>query len=58
MVRNHAFPVLQDGLFGLDRQAVVFVSEVYHTSLQKSAMFLGLGTSAIISVKNYSNKVE
>ena len=55
VARNHAFNVREEGLTGLNGQSVLFASEVAHTSLQKVAMILGIGISAVIPIRTNSN---
>lgn len=50
VARNHQFPILDQGLVGLDKPPVFFTSEAAHTSFKKAAMVLGLGSNAAVGV--------
>ncbi|ENH98044.1 glutamate decarboxylase [Gracilibacillus halophilus YIM-C55.5] len=51
VARNQAFSVMENGLTEIKGKPVIFASDVCHASIQKACMLLGLGTSAVISVK-------
>ncbi|MEM7795790.1 MAG: aminotransferase class I/II-fold pyridoxal phosphate-dependent enzyme [Cyanobacteria bacterium P01_C01_bin.118] len=53
VARNIAFNTLENGIS--DQKPVFFVSEVAHTSFQKAAMIMGLGTNAAIPIATNQN---
>lgn len=55
VARNVAFDAVDNGVVGLAQQPVFFVSEVAHTSMQKAAMMMGLGTNAAVAVHTNAN---
>ena len=55
VARNMAFDAVATGIVGLDMQPVFFVSEVAHTSMQKAAMMMGLGSQAAIPLRTNAN---
>ena len=51
VARNVKLNTRETGIHGLSGQPVLFASEAAHSSLQKSAMVLGLGSAGVIAVK-------
>lgn len=50
VARNRALPVQKTGLVHLPGRPLIFASAVAHTSLQKAAMLLGLGSEGVVPV--------
>jgi glutamate/tyrosine decarboxylase-like PLP-dependent enzyme len=55
IARNAKLGVFVDGIWNRPRRPLIFTSEVAHSSVQKAAMVMGLGTSAVIPVHADSN---
>ena len=55
VARNVHFDAVEKGLVGLTRQPVFFVSAAAHTSMQKAAMMMGLGSQAAIAIRTNAN---
>ncbi len=55
VARNMHFDAVKKGVVGLPQQPVFFVSEVAHTSMQKAAMIMGLGSEAAIALRTNAN---
>jgi glutamate/tyrosine decarboxylase-like PLP-dependent enzyme len=51
VARNAKLGTVENGIHGLSGAPVFFASEAAHSSVQKAAMVLGLGTAGAISVK-------
>ena len=55
VARNIAFDAVKTGVVGLAHRPVFFVSAVAHTSMQKAAMMMGLGSDAAIALRTNAN---
>ena len=55
IARNRILGSFEKGLMGLKRKPYIFSSEESHTSIQKAAMVLGLGSKSVISIPTDSN---
>jgi glutamate/tyrosine decarboxylase-like PLP-dependent enzyme len=50
VARNHLLQCAQTGLTHSDKMPVIFASQAAHSSIQKAAMLLGIGTEGVVSV--------
>ena len=55
VARNAILSVKEKGIAGLGKQPVILAAEAAHTSLEKAAMVLGLGTSGVVRVATNEN---
>ena len=55
VARNYTLSAQQQGIASLGKQPVILASEAAHTSLEKAAMVLGLGTSGVVRVATNEN---
>jgi glutamate/tyrosine decarboxylase-like PLP-dependent enzyme len=53
--RNAKFHSKREGIWGRQKPPVFFASEVAHSSLQKAAMIMGLGTASVTPVRADEN---
>ena len=51
LARNRILGTFEKGLTGLKRKPFIFTSEDSHTSIQKAAMVLGLGTKSVVPIQ-------
>ena len=59
LARNRILGSFEKGLVGLKRKPYIFASEESHTSIQKAAMVLGLGTNSVVSIQtNKDGKIK
>ena len=59
LARNRILGSFEKGLIGLKRKPYIFASEESHTSIQKAAMVLGLGTNSVVPIQtNEDGKMQ
>ena len=51
LARNRILGSFEKGLTGLKRKPYIFASKEAHTSIQKAAMVLGLGTNSVVPIQ-------
>ena len=51
LARNRILGSFEKGLMGLKRKPYIFASKESHTSIQKAAMVLGLGTDSVVPIQ-------
>ena len=55
LARNRILGSFEKGLTGLKRKPYIFTSDQSHTSIQKAAMVLGLGTKSVVPIDTNKN---